>query len=381
MTDLKKLTVSLTKHGAHKVAFLLRDIDADDILKHLWGSVDGINIEEAQARKTLLVDDSGKIPTLWNDAKELGTETIDALVLLSIITSHHKLISAMIAGGENEFCGTINRGAVIDGKEFTNFAHIIEELGYSTNHSTEFVSYDLHKLFRIEDLGALASRLFELRLTAAGWDNDNSLIDELISLGFDKVFSINAARFQEWLENTKLEAVQEIEESEFFFYADDAPSEQKFEFRPGHNEKKTGEITISQTAGGTKANLLHNQLQNSLFADLEKKYGKGNVGTENPAGQGTSIDIVVHTDDFCWFYEIKTAKSVKTCIRQAIPQLLEYAYWDGKGDRADRLIIVSPLAITKEAEVYLNYLRDNFKLEIFYEQYSLPLTTNGVRVN
>jgi len=185
------------------------------------------------------------------------------------------------------------------------------------------------------------------------------------------VFSINATRFREWLETAKLEVVQEKEESDFFFYADDVPSETSFLFRPGHNEKKTGEIVVFPTTGATKANLLHNQIQNSLFIDLVKKYGEDYVGTEVPTGQGTSIDIVVKTDDFCWFYEIKTAKSVKTCIRQAIPQLLEYAYWDGKGDRANRLIIVSPLAITKEAEVYLNYLRNTFRLEIFYEQYGL----------
>lgn len=104
---------------------------------------------------------------------------------------------------------------------------------------------------------------------------------------------------------------------------------------------------------------------------LVEKYGKDYVGTEVDTGDGTAIDVVVKTDKFCWFYEIKTASSVKACIRQAIPQLLEYAFWRGASDRADRLIIVSQHVVTKEAEIYLKFLREKFHLEIHYEQHKL----------
>jgi hypothetical protein len=112
-------------------------------------------------------------------------------------------------------------------------------------------------------------------------------------------------------------------------------------------------------------------MQNSLFAKLEAEHGKGCVGAEVSTGAGTAIDIVVKTAKFCWFYEIKTAMTVKACIRQATPQLLEYAYWHGTADRADRLIIVGPRPITKQAKKYLDFLRDTFKLELYYEQHKV----------
>lgn len=99
------------------------------------------------------------------------------------------------------------------------------------------------------------------------------------------------------------------------------------------------------------------------------KHGEKCVGTEVPTGQGTSIDVVVKTDTDCWFYEIKTAPSAKACIRQAIPQLLEYAYWDGDVKKVDRLIVVGPVPVTVDASTYLEYLRNTFSIPIFYETY------------
>jgi len=95
MIDVTKLSVSLTKHGAYKVALLLRDYDKDQVLKHLSDSVAGINIESAQAKKTLAADQHGKLPDFWNEARARGSETIDATVLLAIIVSHQNLIAAM----------------------------------------------------------------------------------------------------------------------------------------------------------------------------------------------------------------------------------------------------------------------------------------------
>jgi len=49
-TVLKKLIVSLTKHGAHKIAFLLQKFDKDDILNHLKGDYMDIHIDSAQTK-------------------------------------------------------------------------------------------------------------------------------------------------------------------------------------------------------------------------------------------------------------------------------------------------------------------------------------------
>jgi len=77
-----------------------------------------------------------------------GTEAINGLVLISIIFSHHDLISAMKRGATAGYSGQIRRGDVLNGKAYTNFAHILEELGYSTKHTQNYVDFDLGRLFK-----------------------------------------------------------------------------------------------------------------------------------------------------------------------------------------------------------------------------------------
>ena len=56
MTELSKLKVSLTKHGAHKVAALLREYPIDEVLAHVSDNALDIKIEFAQARRNLSAD-------------------------------------------------------------------------------------------------------------------------------------------------------------------------------------------------------------------------------------------------------------------------------------------------------------------------------------
>lgn len=379
MTDLMKLNVSLTKHGAHKIAILLRKYDKDEILQHLENSVPGVNIELAQAKKNLSASKRGEVvPNLWNEARQKGSETIDALVLISIILSHHELINAVRnSTNRYRFAGTVKREQLQNDKAYTNLAHTIEELGYSTEHSKDHVRYDFHRLFQIPGLHTLFEKLLRLKLVTAGWDESNSIIEESIRLRLHEVFSLSKKQFGAWLVTGSLtpekQGTAETEDSEFFSEADDDQPAGKFEFRSGHNAKKTGVIVTGASAKPLTATLLHNEIQNQMYESLVKKYGKECVGTEVPTGDGTAIDIVVNTKKFCWFYEIKTDSSVRVCIRQAIPQLLEYAYWQGDNSRADKLIIVSLKAPTPQAAAYLAFLKDQFMLNIHYEQFQIKL--------
>lgn len=371
MTDLRKLTVSLTKHGAYKVATLLKKYPKDQVLQHLRGKEPGVSIDLAQAKKTLSVTSSGVVPEVWAKAQRQGSEAVDALVLTAIIFSHHQLISAMQQSDEKSpFCGVVRRDKVIGGKAYTNLANNIEELGYSTEHSDQHVAFNLQRLFSIKGLNALALKLFELKLRSAGWNAKNSIEDECVKLHFHEVFSISENQFRDWL-SLGAPGQHPLEDVEFFVSATDAPTSGTFEFRAGHNEKKTGAIDVANAKESKKASLIHNEIQNSLYALLSAEYGKECVGTEVPTGHGTSIDVVVRTEKFCWFYEIKTAASVKACIRQALPQLLEYAYWPGVAGRATRLIVVSTRAITKQADQYLAYMRKTFGIEIYYSEHML----------
>lgn len=71
-----------------------------------------------------------------------------------------------------------------------------------------------------------------------------------------------------------------------------------------------------------------------------------------------------------WFYEVKTAGSVRGCLREAIGQLLEYALWPG-ATRPSRLIVVGEPAPDADANAYLGALNAAFPLPISYRQLAL----------
>lgn len=140
-TNLDRLKVSLTKHGAHKLAFLLQEFDKDEILNHLGGDFMDIHIDDAQTRRILSIPDNNIAPEFWNEIKKYGLEDIFDLVFIAIVFSHNELITAL-KKGITEGC-VIKRGDIIDGKAYTNFAGIIDEFGFAIEHTPDFVSFDI----------------------------------------------------------------------------------------------------------------------------------------------------------------------------------------------------------------------------------------------
>lgn len=373
MLDLNRLRVSLTKHGAHKLAPLLEKYKTNEILSKLWDVEPGINIELAQAKKNLSVDGFGNVPDVWTKAKAAGSESVRALVLIGIIFSHYDMIDALRQGRLAPFRGTIKKKAVLDGKAFTNAANNIAELGYSASHTEFQVTYNFEKLFEIPGLSKLALELIALKFRSVGWDGTTNLIDELATRKLGEVFSISDEQFRNWLTTGDIDAIGDTLEDEDFFLDTGASISPTgpFKFTHGHSPKKTGKVTVNAPTTGTMASLLHNELQTALYKKLCAEHGAKNVGTEKPTGHGTSIDVVVNMPTSCWFYEIKVAKTLKACIRQAIPQLLEYAYWRDDTDAAERLYIASKFAMTKDAQTFLDLLRNRFGLPLYYEQVML----------
>lgn len=260
-------------------------------------------------------------------------------------------------------------------KAFTNFAHIIDELGFSLEHTPGHIRYDFTKLFKIVGLNVLVRELLQLKLVAAGWNQENSLVDEIVRLELHDVFSLSASELTAWLNggilaNAKIKP-RDAADVQFFFSAKDNEHSGEFQFQAGHRPRKTGVVNRTSLSTHRTATLLHNEIQTKLYEKLCNKFGEKCVGTEIQTGDGTSIDVVVKTTTFCYFYEIKTDASVKGCIRQAVPQLLEYAYWRCDASRAQRLYVVSTAKITTEAELYLKFLRSSFKIPIYYKQIKL----------
>ncbi len=367
MTNLKKLSVSLTKHGAHKVAALLEHFNPNDVLANTWDTYASIKIDAAQARKNLSAFHDDTLPAVWVAAKKRGRGTIKGLVLVAIILSHHDLIEAFVYSSTGPGQGTIKRDQFSARKSFSNLKNDIFELGFSVTADEDKVSYDLRSLIADQEFGALVGSLLRLKLSEAGWSGTNDIVDESISLGLQGVFGLTEVQFRGWVSGGNafnLDELPDVTDPE-----KEAPK--PFAFKPGHVARKEGEVARRGHGKTPTARLLHNQIQNALFAYLAHVHGSGAVGTEVPTGSaGTSIDVVVQANGTVTFFEIKTSGSLKKCIREALPQLLEYAYWPAE-KRASKLVIVSLNKATADGAAYLEKLR-GFGLPLFHQTCRLP---------
>mgnify|MGYP007046357668 CR=1 FL=1 len=133
----------------------------------------------------------------------------------------------------------------------------------------------------------------------------------------------------------------------------DNPSTPSFVFKPGCRTKLSFTKASYKKDQQIDVRLLHNDLQQALYDELVQVYGRDNVGTENFIGCGR-VDLTLQLGDKYRLYEIKTAFSAKSCIRQAIGQLLEYAYFY-KAGFVEKLIVadIAPVAARQTAAVAL----------------------------
>jgi hypothetical protein len=199
MTDLSRLKVSLTKHGAHKAFHLLRDLNTSQVLASVWNKHDGIKIDLAQTRQNLSAFADGNLPGVWDRAKALSDDTLRQLVFLAIVFSHHKVIEAFQVGALSAGTGEITRCDVLDTKAFTNIKNDIVELGFSTQHNASAVAYNLSELWKNSALGELAGQLLALKLQSAGWNTGGDVVDECVRLGFHQALAQGEDVFRLWL--------------------------------------------------------------------------------------------------------------------------------------------------------------------------------------
>jgi len=114
---------------------------------------------------------------------------------------------------------------------------------------------------------------------------------------------------------------------------------------------------------------LHKKIRDLLKNHLIDNYGFC-VGKECSTGQGTLVDVVRERNGLKIFYEIKAYNSIKSCIREALGQLLEYAYWPDN-DNAGVMIIVGIRPMTEDSRLYLKKLRDKYNLPLYYQQFDV----------
>ena len=137
----------------------------------------------------------------------------------------------------------------------------------------------------------------------------------------------------------------------------------KIQFNQGlHISEETD--SRSSSTEEVKVKHLHNELMKKLYHQLCLKYGEENVGTENHIGN-KKIDVVAKTGSGYNIYEIKTDKEPRGCVRDAMGQILDYAYFECT-DVIHSMIIVGESPITNEVNTYLKKFREKNSLEIYY---------------
>ena len=141
-----------------------------------------------------------------------------------------------------------------------------------------------------------------------------------------------------------------------------------FVFTPDPNSiagERVTETAARHTARDLTISLTHRALQDTLKHELQREGAE--VGTEHHDGKGGYIDLVARRNGALEFYEIKTDNSPRLALRNAIGQLLEYAYWPNPV-KPDRLVVVGDRPLDEEATVYLSNLKAETGLNISYRQ-------------
>lgn len=122
--------------------------------------------------------------------------------------------------------------------------------------------------------------------------------------------------------------------------------------------------------------LRHKALQRALYDHLCAEEGPDRVAIEHELDLGVRVDAAINTSHGLSFYELKVAPNLQACVRAAVGQLLEYAYWPS-ATRATELVVVGEPEADSDAIEYLRLLRQRFGLPLWYRQISLAAGTLG----
>jgi hypothetical protein len=115
----------------------------------------------------------------------------------------------------------------------------------------------------------------------------------------------------------------------------------------------------------------HVRLQNKLYDYLCALHGEDAISYEE-----SFVDLKLEEPDGTTYFEIKIAPTAKSCIRQAMGQLIEYAMYPDQ-QRAKKLVVVGDGEATSDDLGYLSHLRKKFGLPIYYQRWEAQSKTLG----
>jgi len=122
-----------------------------------------------------------------------------------------------------------------------------------------------------------------------------------------------------------------------------------------------------RSVGSIICDPLHRKMQTVLLAELQQEYG-----TENVLLEEEFIDVTVRTGTEKKLYEIKSDLDPRNVIREALGQILEYAYHPlRKHELPIKLVIVGRVALDSHDLNYLEYLKTKHSLPLEYKVISV----------
>ncbi|MBC53914.1 MAG: hypothetical protein CMQ34_08780 [Gammaproteobacteria bacterium] len=204
---LDALKVSLTKNGYFKVAEVIKLHPRNEILDNINGVYDGINIEPAQIKGMLSYDEkSNEFPEVWDEIRSFSSQAVDALVFISIIYSHKKLIEVLSESKLSEMRGCLKRENLGE-KEYTNLVYSMSNLGMCPiKRGANETYYDVSPLFQLE-IGPLVKKVIRLKLRKTGWIEPASddyfsrdFYEQCAYYKFQDVLGISIEQFRQWLD-------------------------------------------------------------------------------------------------------------------------------------------------------------------------------------
>lgn len=124
-----------------------------------------------------------------------------------------------------------------------------------------------------------------------------------------------------------------------------------------------GDVHRKVAAGWVVCSPEHRRMQVKLLELLQQRY----PDAESITLEEDFVDAIVRTADETLIFEVKSDLNPLSVLRQALGQLLEYAYHPRRSHRARiRLVVVGRRALSGNDEAYFETVRSRFGLPIDY---------------
>jgi hypothetical protein len=137
-----------------------------------------------------------------------------------------------------------------------------------------------------------------------------------------------------------------------------------------------GDSEVRTRVGSPRSGLIdvdpqEKRLQRKLMELLQNEFGKKNVRREGGIGRA-QCDLVVRDGNRTIIIELKAYAESRRVIREALGQILEYAfYYSPKVAGQLELFIVAPAIADESVANYMKLLQDRFGLPIRYCSFTL----------